>query len=72
MARQAVVQSEPPDDPRERDAALRPRWLREVIGQKAVVQRLGIVINEAEVKRHPFEQELPQRVFYTDGSVGDW
>src|SRR5947209_8779691 len=33
---------------------------------------LGIVINEAEVKRHPFEQELPQRVFYTDGSVGDW
>lgn len=33
---------------------------------------LGIVINEAEVKKHPFEQELPQRVFYTDGSVGDW
>ncbi len=33
---------------------------------------LGIVIDEAEVKKHPFEQELPQRVFYTDGSVGDW
>ncbi len=33
---------------------------------------LGIEINEAEVKKHPFEQELPQRVFYTDGSVGDW
>jgi galactonate dehydratase len=33
---------------------------------------LGIVINEAEVKKHPFEQELPQRVFYSDGSVGDW
>jgi galactonate dehydratase len=33
---------------------------------------LGILINEAEVKRHPFEQELPQRVFYADGSVGDW
>lgn len=33
---------------------------------------LGIEINEAEVKKHPFEQELPQRVFYADGSVGDW
>ena len=33
---------------------------------------LGITINEAEVKKHPFEQELPQRVFYPDGSVGDW
>ena len=33
---------------------------------------LGITINEAEVKKHPFQQELPQRVFYTDGSVGDW
>jgi galactonate dehydratase len=33
---------------------------------------LGIEINEAEVRRHPFQQELPQRVFYPDGSVGDW
>ena len=33
---------------------------------------LGIEINEAEVKKHPFEQELPQRVFCPDGSVGDW
>jgi galactonate dehydratase len=33
---------------------------------------LGIVINEAEVKKHPFQQELLQRVFYRDGSVGDW
>lgn len=33
---------------------------------------LGIVIDEAEVKKHPFQQELPQRVFYRDGSVGDW
>ncbi len=33
---------------------------------------LGIEINEDEVRRHPFEQELPQRVFYADGSVGDW
>ncbi len=33
---------------------------------------LGISINEAEVKKHPFQQEIPQRVFYEDGSVGDW
>src|SRR5688500_3944639 len=33
---------------------------------------LGITINEAEVKRHPFQQESLQRVFYPDGSVGDW
>jgi galactonate dehydratase len=33
---------------------------------------LGITINEAEVRNHPFQQELPQRVFYSDGSVGDW
>ncbi len=33
---------------------------------------LGIEINEAEVKKYPFQQELPQRVFYPDGAVGDW
>lgn len=33
---------------------------------------LGIEINEAEVKKHPFQQEELQRTFYSDGSVGDW
>lgn len=33
---------------------------------------LGIEINEEEVRRHPFEQELLQRVFYPDGAIGDW
>jgi galactonate dehydratase len=33
---------------------------------------LGIEINEAEVKKHPFQQEVLQRSFYADGSVGDW
>jgi galactonate dehydratase len=33
---------------------------------------LGIEINEAEVRKHPFEQEILQRSFYKDGSVGDW
>ena len=33
---------------------------------------LGIEINEDEVLKHPFQQEVPQRVFYSDGGVGDW
>ncbi|WP_159635607.1 galactonate dehydratase [Sphingobacterium composti Ten et al. 2007 non Yoo et al. 2007] len=33
---------------------------------------LGIEINIEEVKKHPFQQEVLQRVFYRDGSVGDW
>lgn len=33
---------------------------------------LGIEIDEKEVAKHPFEQELPMRTFYKDGSVGDW
>ena len=33
---------------------------------------LGIGINEDEIKKHPFLLELPQRVFYKDGSLGDW
>src|SRR5882762_45952 len=32
---------------------------------------LGIEINEAEVSKHPFQQEVLQRTFYKDGSVGD-
>src|SRR4029079_12386948 len=32
---------------------------------------LGIEINEEEVKKHPFQQEIPRQVFYRDGSVGD-
>ncbi len=33
---------------------------------------LGITINEAEVRKHPFQQEVAQRSFYADGSIGDW
>lgn len=33
---------------------------------------LGISINEAEAKKHPFQQETVQRVFYEDGAIGDW
>src|SRR5213596_952051 len=64
MAREAVVQGDVPDDDRERDAALRPRWLREVIGQKAVVQRLGIILNACRKLKEP----LPHLLF--DGPPG--
>jgi len=59
-------------------------WRRDVVSEGYTIEPkgrivrpsdkpgLGIEINEAEVKKHPFEQELPQRVFYADGSVGDW
>jgi galactonate dehydratase len=49
-----------------------------IIEQKGRVVRpgtrpgLGIEINEEEVSKHPFQQEVLQRVFYSDGSVGDW
>ena len=59
-------------------------WRNEVVEESFVVEEktrivrpgdkpgLGIEINEEEVKKHPFEQEILQRSFYADGSVGDW
>ena len=59
-------------------------WRSEVVTESFVVEEkgrivrpgnkpgLGIEINEAEVAKHPFEQEVLQRTFYADGSVGDW
>jgi Holliday junction DNA helicase RuvB len=58
MARQAVVQGEQPGEDRNRDAALRPRWLREVIGQQAVVQRLGIALNACRKLKEPMSHIL--------------
>jgi Holliday junction DNA helicase RuvB len=58
MARQAIVQSEQPEESRDRDAALRPRWLREVIGQRAVVQRLAIVLNACRKLKEPMSHIL--------------
>lgn len=59
-------------------------WRNEVISEGYTVKKegrivfpnerpgLGVEINEKEVKKHPFKQELLQRVFYKDSSVGDW
>src|SRR5438874_10208772 len=58
MAREPVVQGDSFEDDRRRDAALRPRFLKEVIGQKAVVQRLGIVINACKKLKEPLSHIL--------------
>jgi galactonate dehydratase len=59
-------------------------WRQEVVQEGFTIEKagrivrpntrpgLGIEINEAEVQKHPFQQELLQRVFHRDGSVGDW
>jgi galactonate dehydratase len=33
---------------------------------------LGVEVDEAVIARYPFKQEILQRAFYADGSVGDW
>jgi hypothetical protein len=33
---------------------------------------LGVVVDESAIAKYPFKQELLQRVFCADGSVGDW
>src|SRR3712207_3262193 len=58
MARQPVVKSKDEDEARQRDVALRPRALREVIGQKQVVQRLGIVLNASRKLKEPLSHIL--------------
>src|SRR5438034_2287947 len=66
MPRQAIVQGGPPgdDEQKRRDWALRPRWLREVVGQKAVVQRLSIVLNACK----KLKEAVPHILF--DGPPG--
>src|SRR6187200_2450675 len=60
MARQPIVQGGAPteEDEKRRDAALRPRFLKEVIGQKPVVQRLGIVLRAAKKLKEPLSHIL--------------
>src|SRR5262245_14144518 len=53
MGRQKVIQSATPEEERRRDAALRPKWLREVIGQRSVVQRLQMAVNACKKLGEP-------------------
>jgi galactonate dehydratase len=59
-------------------------WREDIVSEGFTVEKLGrivkpnkrpglgIEINEKELCKHPFEQEVLQRSFYKDGSVGDW
>ena len=59
-------------------------WREAVVGEGFTVEKkgrivrpntrpgLGIEIDETEVARHPFEQEVLHRSFHKDGSVADW
>src|SRR6476660_8626704 len=58
MPREPIVTSSGGEEDRQRDAALRPRWLREVIGQKAVVQRLNIVLKSCKKHGEPLAHIL--------------
>src|SRR6267142_3463831 len=58
MARQAIVQGDTPDDDKKRDAALRPRLLREVIGQQSVKQRLEILLRAAKKLQEPLSRMI--------------
>lgn len=60
MTREPVVQDDSTSggDSRQRDASLRPRWLREVVGQQAVVQRLNIVVNACKKLKEPLSHIL--------------
>jgi Holliday junction DNA helicase RuvB len=64
MPREAIVRGDGPEEEKERDAVLRPRWLREVIGQQAVVKRLGVVLRSCQKHKEP----LPHILF--DGPPG--
>ena len=59
-------------------------WRDDVVSEGFVVERqgrtvrpssrpgLGVELNKTEIKKHPFAPEVVERVFYPDGSVGDW
>src|SRR5215468_8941373 len=59
MVRQPIVTADSGDDEqKQRDSALRPRRLTEVIGQRAVVQRLGIALNACRKLKEPMAHIL--------------
>src|SRR5262249_17836428 len=58
MARVPIVQGGSNDEARQRDNALRPRRLEEIIGQEKVVQRLRVVLNSCKKHREPLSHIL--------------
>ncbi|MSU79976.1 MAG: Holliday junction branch migration DNA helicase RuvB [Gemmataceae bacterium] len=58
MARQPIAQAGTPDEDKQRDAALRPRLLHEVIGQNAVKRRIEILLKAARKLKEPLSHIL--------------
>lgn len=53
MAREKVITSGPGDDTNKHDAALRPKLLKEVIGQRKVAERLEIAVRASKKLAEP-------------------
>src|SRR5947199_7815450 len=58
MPREAIVTGPPHDDDRRRDAAIRPKWLKEVVSQQAIVRKLQIHINACRKLKEPLGHTL--------------
>src|SRR6476620_1683832 len=59
MARQSIVHgNDAEEEDKKRDAALRPKLLREVIGQQSVVRRLDIVLRACKKLKEPLSHIL--------------
>ena len=53
MPRETIITGTGEPDDRKRDAALRPKFLREVVGQRKVARRLEIAVNAARKTKEP-------------------
>src|SRR3954447_2134910 len=53
MAREKVITTVPADEAQKVDAALRPKLLKEVIGQRHVAERLGLAVRASKKLREP-------------------
>jgi Holliday junction DNA helicase RuvB len=53
MAREKVITTVPADEVKQHDAALRPKLLKEVIGQKKVAERLEIAVRASKKLNEP-------------------
>ncbi|HJZ59556.1 MAG TPA: Holliday junction branch migration DNA helicase RuvB, partial [Gemmataceae bacterium] len=53
MAREKVITTASPDEFKRQDAALRPKLLKEVIGQKKVAERLEIAVKASKKLKEP-------------------
>src|SRR6187431_933956 len=58
MAREKVITTVPADEVKQHDAALRPKLLKEVIGQRKVAERLEIAVRASKKLHEPMSHIL--------------